>query len=137
MANYEEVVAKVSASNKEDWLVNHDQTQRTYKGDLNIRILTVTEEVLGREVAFEEPWVQQAPFPDPKSRIEVFAIYYASSFVRYVHTVEVDAGRAYIPHPKSAADLVISRWAYRFGLIIQPPHDRLDEYLELVGIRVK
>ncbi len=99
-----------------------------------IRIVSEAERG-GVPSEFNEPWVQG--LGHDRARPQVFTIYYGNSFVRYVHTVAVDGYRAYIPYPKSATELVISDWQYRFAQIIQPPYDRLDSYLEHAGIRVE
>jgi hypothetical protein len=135
MATYNEVLAKIAASDKEDWILNQDETERTYKGDLNIRIVTDPREALGDEIAFNEGWVQGLGHDSPKRQL--FTIYYGNSFVREVQTVAVDAYRAYIPYPKSMDDLVITDWEYRFAKVIQPLFDNLDSYLRQAGIQVK
>jgi hypothetical protein len=129
MATYNEVLAKIAASDKEDWIMKDDETERTYKGDLNIRIVNDAEEAL-----FNEPWVQRLGHVRPKR--QKFTIYYGNSFVGTVQTVAVAGSRAYIPFPKSGDELVISYWEYRFAQIIQPPVDRLDFYLQQASIRV-
>jgi hypothetical protein len=136
MATYNEVMAKIAASTKEDWVETHDQTERTYKGDLNIKIVDTTEEVLETDTLFSERWVHGVGF-DHRAERRVFTIYYGTSFVRNVYTVGVDGFRAYIPFPKSADELVITHWQYKFAQIIQPPFNQLDSYLERVGIRVR
>ena len=130
MATYNEVLAKIAASDKEDWVMNDDETERTYKGDLNIRIVNDAEGAL-----FNEPWVQRLGGQGRPKR-QKFTIYYGNSFVRTVQTVAVDAVRVYIPFPKSADELVMSHWEYRFAQIIQPAVDRLDYYLQRASIRV-
>jgi hypothetical protein len=136
VATYNEVLAKIAASSKEDWVINHDETERTYKGDLNIRIVNEPVEVVGSETEFNEPWVVGlGHYYHPTRRL--FTVYYGNSFVKAVHTVAVDGFRAYIPYPKSADELVITDWEYRFAQVIQPTFDNLDSYLERVHIRVK
>ena len=136
MATYREVMAKIAASTREDWVTNDDETQRTYKGDLNIRIINTTEEVLRSDTAFVERWVHGTGFHHQAVR-RVFTIYYANSFVGDVYTVAVDGFRAYIPYPKSADERVITKWQYKFAQIIQPPFNQLDSYLERARIRVE
>jgi hypothetical protein len=135
MATYNEVLAKIAASDKEDWILNHDETERTYKGDLNIRIVTNPGEGLGSETSFNEPWVWRLGH-EPRKR-QLFTIYYGNSFVREVQTVAVDGFRAYIPYPKSRDELVITDWEYRFAKVIQPLFDNLDSYLQRASIQVK
>ena len=130
MATYNEVLAKIAASDQEDWVMNDDETERTYKGDLNIRIVSDAEKALSKE-----PWVQRLGGQDRPKR-QKFTIYYGNSFVRTVQTVAVVGFRAYIPFPKSGDELVISHWEYRFAQIIQPPVDSLDYYLQRASIRV-
>jgi hypothetical protein len=136
LATYKEVMAKVAASKKEDWILNHDETQRTYKGDLNIRIIDAPGEVLHDDSRFDEPWAQAFSSQYSPER-RVFDIYYGSSFVRSVHTVAVDGFRVYIPFPRSADELVITDWEHRFAKVVQPPFDNLDSYLRRAGIQVK
>jgi hypothetical protein len=134
LATYNDVMVKIAASKKEDWIPNLDETERTYKGDLNIRILSEPGEKVASETVFNEPWVQGLGHDSPKRQL--FTIYYGNSFVRAVQTVAVDGFRAYIPYPKSMDELVITNWAYRFAQVIQPLLDNLDSYLERAGIRV-
>jgi hypothetical protein len=133
---YKELMAVVAASTKEDWVTNHDETQRTYKGDLNVRLVSSTEEVFGSDTKFDEPWVHGVGFHHQAER-RVFTIYYGNSFVKDVHLVAVDGFRGYIPYPRSADELVITDWQYRSAQIIQPPFDQLDYYLERAGITVE
>ena len=136
MATYNDVMAKIAASKKEDWITNLDDTERTYKRDLNIRIVTDPGEAAGSsELPFNEPWAQGLGLE--RAQRQLFTIYYGNSFVRAVQTVAVDGFRAYIPYPKSWDELVISDWEYRFAQIIQPVFDNLDSYLERAGIGVK
>src|SRR3954447_21936685 len=132
VATYNEVMAKIAASTKEDWLTNPDETEQIYKGDLFIRIISPTKEVLGGDAEFDEQWVQRGGFNQPER--QTFTIYYGTSFVREVYMVAVDGSRAYMPYPKSADRLMISYWQYKFAQIIQPQDNRLDYYLERSGI---
>ena len=136
MATYNDVMAKIAASKKENWITNLDDTERTYKRDLNIRIVTDPGEAArSSELPFNEPWAQGLGLE--RAQRQLFTIYYSNSFVRAVQTVAVDGFRAYIPYPKSWDELVISDWEYRFAQIIQPVFDNLDSYLERAGIGVK
>jgi hypothetical protein len=135
MATFNEVLAKIGASNKEAWVINPNETERTYKGDLNIRIVDERGEVVESETRFNAPWAQGLGHDSPKR--QVFTIYYGNSFVKAVHMVAVDGYRAYIPYPKAANELVITDWEYRFAQIIQPLFDNLDSYLERARIKVK
>jgi hypothetical protein len=131
MATYNEVLAKIAASDKEDWVLNQDEMERTYKGDLNIRIVTDP----GEGIPFNEPWAQRLGHGPHKRQL--FTIYYGNSFVREVQTVAVDGFRAYIPYPKSRDEIVITHWEYRFAKVIQPLLDTLDSYLQRASIQVK
>jgi hypothetical protein len=143
VATYNEVRAKIAASSREDWLKNHTGDELTYKGDLHIRIVSIPRTVFGSETEFDtelgtefsEAWAQNIGVHAPERK--VFTIYYSNSFVEDIHTVAVDGFRAFIPYPKSAEDLVISDWQYRFARLIQPPQNQLDEYLRRAGIRVR
>lgn len=130
--NYDEVMATIAASNKDDWVKDGREHNWTYKGNLSIRLVDTTEEGLGAR-EFNEPWAQGVG-SEPPRRIN-FTIYYGNSFVRDVALVDVDGGRAYLPTPKSADELRITRWQYRFARIVQPPFDQLDSYLERARLR--
>ena len=136
MATYNDVMAKIGASTKEDWVLNHDETQRTYKGDLNIRIIDATQQVADEDARVHEPWLQGMSLNHaPVHR--VFDIYYGNSFVRSVNTVAVGGFKAYLPYPISADKLVITHWQYKFAQIVQPPMDELDSYLQRAHIQVR
>jgi hypothetical protein len=89
LATYNDVMAKIGASTKEDWVLNHDETQRTYKGDLNIRIVDATEQVPDGDARVHEPWVQMLSSTHEPVR-RVFDIYYGNSFVRWTCPGTVD-----------------------------------------------
>ena len=129
MASYKEVMATIAASSKEDWLTSANERHWTYKGDLNIRLEQHTD-----SGTFSEPWALRFAGDAPKPFI--FTIYYGTSFVKDVHMVAVDGGRAYRPYPKSSTDLVITDWEYKFAQIVKPPFESLDRYLAQAGIRV-
>jgi hypothetical protein len=136
LATYNDVMAKIGASTKEDWVLNHDETQRTYKGDLNIRIIDATQQVPNGDARVNEPWLQGLNLNHEPVR-RVFDIYYGNSFVSSVNMVAVGGFRAYLPYPRSADRLVITHWQYKFAQIVQPATDELDSYLQRTHIQVR
>jgi hypothetical protein len=136
LATYNDVMAKIGASTKEDWVLNHDETQRTYKGDLNIRIIDATQQVPNGDARVNETWLQGLNLNHEPVR-RVFDIYYGNSFVSSVNTVAIGGFRAYLPYPRSADRLVITHWQYKFAQIVQPATDELDSYLQRTHIQVR
>lgn len=136
---YQELMDAIGSSTKGDWVQDDFQENWTYKSDLNIRFEDSTDRVVGSDREFKEPWAEKLEHSGSPSR-RTFTIYYNSSFVKTVYTVAVDGYRSYIPYPRSQEDLVISRWQYSFGKIIEPnagPTSNLEHYLERAGIRVE
>lgn len=136
---YDELMNTIEKSTQADWL--HDDTKGvwTYKKDLMIRIEEErNEEEDPEERRFHEEWAEQ--FPDPSAYCANHAIYYGSSFVETVVAVSVDGHRTTIPLPRSAKDLVITQWQYRFGKILESDPNgsySLDVQMKHAGIRVE
>lgn len=136
---YEELMNTIEKSTQSDWLHSDERGVWTYKKDLMIHIEEERdEEEDPKNRRFGESWVEH--FPDPVAYRADHTIYYGSSFVETVAAVSVDGHRTIIPLPKSAKDLVITPWQYRFGKIIEiDPHGphSLDAKMEYAGIRVE
>lgn len=87
---------------------------------------------------FHEEWAEQ--FADPVAYRVTYAISYGNSFVEEVIAVAVDGHRTIIPLPKAPNDLVITRWQYQFGKILDTePHGAysLDMAMKHAGIRIE
>lgn len=127
---YDEMKALIEDSTKGYWL--HDDGMRvfTFKQDLNIRIQEVSDQSGER---FEEEWATK--HSDPSARRYYYDLYYGASFVERFYFVSVDGGRATIPLPQSATELVINRWQYTIAQVIDTTNT-LDSYLGRCGISV-
>ena len=144
MATYNEVMATIAASSKDDWVKDDSGKHFTYKRDLNIRLEDSTDKVQReRRKSLKEPWAENVGVGHPAEDAG-FTIYYGNSFVRHVGMVAVDEYRGYIPYPKRDLNLTtreetrtITDWEYKFARIVQPPQDDLDYYLNQAGIKVK
>jgi hypothetical protein len=133
---YDEVLATIAGSSKQDWVKDKRGHHWTYKSNLNIRLKDSTHEEFGGDNDYKEPWIDRLG-RYPSKRV-CFTIYYGNSYLKDVYMVAVDDYGAYIPYPRSAQDLVITRWQYQFAKLVQPFDDdyTLNSYLDRAGIHV-
>ena len=133
---YDEVLSTIAPSSKHDWIKDKRGHHWTYKSNLNIRFEDSTHEEFGGDNDFKEPWLGR--LGRHTSKRVCFTIYYGNSYLKDVYMVAVDDYGAYIPYPRSAQDLVITRWEYQFAKLVQPFEDdyTLDSYLDRARIQV-
>ena len=113
---YDELNEIILRGNPDEWL-SRDQ-RFIYKGDLNLRI-----EMLDREndprtgKRFSEPWIEALRTAHPATR-QIFWVIYGGTVVAEVDTVVIDQ-RTIVPLPESPDHLIMSRWNYGFGKIVE------------------
>lgn len=133
---YDQVLATIAQSSKDDW--THDNRERhwTFKSDLMIRFANTTDDEYGEDLqdrTFDEAWT--ATLPDKKARRAVFTIYYGASFIKEVELIIVDGGRATMPMPEAADAKVVDPGDYDLARIINPAS--LDKYMQRFGFTVR
>lgn len=132
-AETEAIMQKIGTSSPSEWMYYDPDATYSYKKDVNLRI----ERHPPTNSQFPEPWAHR--FPDPSAYGGKFTIFYGSTPIEDHYAVDVDGGRCYIPFPRSAQDLTISRWQHSFGKIINianGSHD-FDSYFRRAGITVR
>lgn len=127
------IFQRIGESSPSDWSYYDPEATYRFKPDVALRIVHQPVETLRQ---FPEAWAHR--FPDPSAVSLKFTIYYHATPIKDEYAVAVDGGRAYIPYPKSASVLTITRWQYTFAQIIHLSNSRydLDDYLERSGIVV-
>jgi hypothetical protein len=113
---YDELNEIILRGDPDEWI---SQEQRfIYKGDLNLRI-----EILDREddsrsgKRFSERWAEALRTSHPAMR-QIFWVIYGGTVVVEVDTVVIDQ-RTIVPLPESPDHLIMSRWNYGFGKIVE------------------
>jgi hypothetical protein len=85
---------------------------------------------------FEEAWVEN--FPDKHAYVQEVYLEYNGKRVETYFFADVDGARHLVPHPKSAADLRISRFQYHLARILNARinGNGIDHALKVAGIVV-
>jgi len=113
---YDELNEIILRGNPDEWL-SLDQ-RFIYKGDLNLRIEMLDHEVDARSgKRFSEPWTEALHTAHPATR-QIFWVIYGGTVVVEVDTVVIDE-RTIVPLPESPVHLIMSRWNYGFGKIVE------------------
>jgi hypothetical protein len=113
---YDELNEIILRGDPDEWL---SQDQRfIYKGDLNLRIEMLDHEDDSRTGRrFSERWTKALRTAHP-ARQQIFWIVYGGTAVEEVDTVVIDQ-RTIVPLPESPDHLIMSRWNYGFGKIVE------------------
>ena len=127
---YEELKQLIQDSSKEDWLYDDSKGIYTSKNDLNV---TIRHERYDDPTFHTEEWANQ--FSHPASRL-MYDIYYGASFIESFYFIALDEYRAEVPIPRSAEELVITRYQYSVARIVDR-RDSLDQYMQRAGITVE
>jgi hypothetical protein len=113
-----------------------------YVRDINLRLIddrSTWFDTDGRETdRFEEDCVRR--FPDPHAYRQIVYIEYGGTRVETLYHALVDGGRYIIPYPKSSDNLVISKFQYKVGQILNypmPSFGSFDFGLHLAGITIE
>jgi hypothetical protein len=134
---YDELNEIILRGDPDEWL--RQDPGFIYKGDLNLRIEMIDREDDSRTgERFSEPWTDALRTAHPATR-QIFWILYGGTLVMEVDTVVIDQ-RTIVPLPESPDHLIMSRWNYGFGKIVE--HYRaeaggfysLDSILSQAGI---
>ena len=113
---YEELNEIILRGDPDEWLSQDEWF--IYKGDLNLRIEMAGHEVDSRSgKRFTEPWAEALRTAHPATR-QIFWVVYGGTAVVEVDTVVIDQ-RTIVPLPESPDHLIMSRWNYGFGKIVE------------------
>lgn len=120
-----EVDKILAKSSQDEWIVDDETGNFTYKKDLSLRIERPPyEDYMDEKV--EEPWATDNP--DSNALAVEYIIKYNNSFVDRKVLVSVDGGRALLPYPKSVEELVVTEKSVNFAKLVSIV-DRVDEYI--------
>ncbi|NSL92901.1 hypothetical protein [Acetobacter syzygii] len=121
---YDQAKKILASSERTDWVIDDTRGTFTYKHDLNLHIKR-DDEAERRE--FQEGWAQN--HPDRNAYSTYYDVAYGQSHLERKHLVVVDGGRATLPIPASATNLVVSPEATNFAKIVDEP-ESVESYLE-------
>jgi hypothetical protein len=129
----ESILRLLGDSAPSDWNYYDPEAKYYCKKDVQ---LMIDRHPVERNNQFPEAWARK--FPDQSAHAVKFTIYYGTTPIKDVWTVEVDGSRSYIPYPKSAQVLTINTWQYAFGKVINIANGTydFDDYLRRAGITI-
>jgi hypothetical protein len=136
---YDELNAIILRGGPNEWLSQEELL--IFRGDLNLRIEMADRERSGTGDSFTENWTEALPTAHPATR-QVYWVYYGSTKVMDVHTVNIDQ-RTTVPLPDSDDHASMSAWNYGFGKILEAYRAdygsiySLDAILPRAGITVR
>lgn len=125
-----EVDEILANSSQDEWIVDDQTGNFTYKKDLNLRIERDSFEDYEE---FDEPWAKEHPNSNAQS--VNYVVKYNQSFVDRKMLVSVDGHRATLPMPKSRDDLIVREKDVNFAEIVNIGN-RLGEYLRRSEIEI-
>jgi hypothetical protein len=132
-SDQESILRLIGESSPSDWNYYDPEAKYYFKKDVQ---LFIDRHPVERNNQFPEAWAHE--FPDRSAHAVKFTIYYGATPITDVWTVEVDGSRSYIPYPKSAKVLTISKWQYAFGRVVNIANGTYDYdgYLHRAGISI-
>ncbi len=125
----DEIERVLAESSREDWVRTEELKNCVYKKDVNLRI----ESDFDSAEPFSESWATK--LPDSNARTVEYTVWYGDTRVVRKTLVSVDGGRAELPMPKSATELVVDSASVNFARVVTII-DTVDEYLGKCGISV-
>ncbi len=129
----ESILRLIGDSAPSDWNYYDPEAKYYFKKDVH---LTIDRHPVERDNQFPEAWAHK--FPDRSAHAVKFTIYHGVTPITDVWAVEVDGSRSYIPYPKSAEVLTITKWQYAFGRVVNIANGTYDYdgYLRRAGISI-
>ena len=128
--NYDEAMEILFTSSRSDWAIDDTLGTFTFKGDLLLNIKRVEED---ERRDFSEVWTKR--FADKSAYKAHYDVLYGTSLLVRKMLVSVDGGRAILPLPKSATNLVVTEADLNFARIINEP-SAVNEYFDRSEMQV-
>jgi hypothetical protein len=128
---YSELIRAIITADRDGWLRDDKRSVFTLKSDLNITVRECSRNGAELEKCAEE-WTTK--FPDRNAYVEIFELWYGTSFVNEYDFATVDGFRARLPYPK-INDHTITEEQYAVAVAVDVL-DTLDDYLKRARIRV-
>jgi len=132
----EAILKLIYKSDQNDWIYSDEKGLYVYRPNPDITIQKQYEpDQVDRE--FHEDW--SSKFSDTTAFRSIHKFFYRATPIGREFLIAVDGYRMYIPLPKSAMVLVITKNQYEFGQLINhfnPYGESYDEYLRRAGISV-
>ncbi|MFT8809232.1 hypothetical protein [Gluconobacter sp.] len=128
--NYDEAMEILSTSSRSDWVIDETLGTFTFKCDLLLNIKRVEED---ERREFPEVWTKR--FADKSAYKTHYDVLYGASILVRKMLVSVDGGRAVLPLPESATNLVVTEADLNFARIIDEP-SAVNEYFDRSEMKV-
>jgi len=138
-----EVIDLVYLANSEDFDYDDSTGVYIYTHDIQLRLVqdrkTWFADDGGRGFdQFEEDWVKR--FPNHHAYRQLIYIEYGGTRIETIRTTLVDGGRYFIPYPKSFQELIITKFQYKIGQILNRSQTGVESFdfgLNIAGITVE
>lgn len=123
----------MASDSKDDWEMLSLNCKDTvyYKKNVNLRFEIEYNEAGTHRERFEEPWANKHPHPNATSYW--CRLYYGSTLIDTYILVSVDGGRALLPLPQTAVDLIINPLIYKVAQLFDSM-GTLNQYIRRSGL---